>query len=150
MKKLFMILIATTIVVLTGCGGNWAAEVNQQREAETARLQSTYAKVINKLEMSEGNFQDLRRIVLYNVRMDTTVVVVEGHAHIKIDKDGDVEIVIRTGEKSYLRHYLGKQPDCTYYSIQLEPTDNVDDHKYKIYWNPKLWMPEFTRDPNLN
>ena len=75
MKKIFMILIAMTIVTLTSCGGNWSAEINQQREAETARLQSTYAKVINKLEMSEGNFQDLRRIVLYNVRMDTTVVV---------------------------------------------------------------------------
>lgn len=68
MKKLFMILIATTIVALTGCSGNFSAELNQQREAETARLQSTYAKVINKLEMSEGNFQDMRRIVLYNVR----------------------------------------------------------------------------------
>lgn len=149
MKKLFVVLFAVTVLTVTGCTGNMVAELNQQREAETAHLQSEYAKVVNKLEMSEGNFEDLRRIVLYNVRQNATVCVIEGHCHIKIDNDGDVEIVCKTDEGTYLRHYLGKQPDCTYYSLQLEPTKNVDSYKYKIYWNPNLWLPEFTVDPSL-
>lgn len=150
MKKIWIVFAILFAIVLTGCSGNFVAEMNRNREADTARLQSEYAKVVSKLEMQEGNFMSLRRVVLYNVRQDVVVAVIEGHCHVQIDKDNDVEVVVKDADGRYYIHYLGRQPDCTYYSLQLEPTDNVDAHKFKVYWNPNLWLPEFTTDKNLN
>lgn len=142
MKKIFIACIFTSFLFVS-CGGNFAAELNRQREADTARLQSEYAITVNKLEMKEGNFQTLRRVTFYNVRLGEVVFVCEGHCHVQIDKDGDVEIVVKTDADKYLRHYLGQKQDITYFSEQLEPTDNVEAHRYKIMWNPKLWVPVF-------
>lgn len=150
MKKIYSLIVLVVALLVTSCSGNMLAEMNRSREADTARLQSEYAKVVSKLEMQEGNFTNLRRVVLYNVRLNETVAVIEGHCHVQIDKDGDVEVVVKDINGHYYRHYLGRQPDCTYYSIQLEPTEDVDANKFKIYWNPSLWLPSFTTDKNLN
>ena len=70
MKKIYSLIVLVVALLATGCSGNMLAEMNRSREADTARLQSEYAKVVNKLEMQEGNFTNLRRVVLYNVRLN--------------------------------------------------------------------------------
>lgn len=150
MKKfLLFVMVAISGFCFMSCSANDWAAMNRDREARTAKYQSDYAKVVNKLEMKEGNFKTLRRVVFYNVRNDSTVFVCEGYSHVQIDGDGDVEVVVKTGEDKFLRHYLGKQPDCTYFSEQLESVE-VDYSKYRIYWNPSLWMPQFTTNKDLN
>ena len=148
MKRFMVILMALVAFMLTSCGmDNMAAQTNFEREQQTAKYQSEYARTINKLEMREGNFEAPRRVIFYNVRLGETVFVCEGYSHVQIDSDGDCEIVIKTGEGKFLRHYLGLGPDITYYSEQLEANKNVDNYKYKVTFNPKLWLPEF--DNNL-
>lgn len=152
LKTMALTLLVVLIVIVSmfwysmlfsSCSGNAMAEINRTREAETARLQSEYAVVVNKLEMKEGNFKTYRRVTFYNVRIGEVVFVCEGHCHVQIDKDGDVEIVVKDGEDRYLRHYLGQKQDITYFSEQLTPSDNVESHRYKVMWNPKLWIPVF-------
>ena len=145
-KTLFLLLAIGFVCILTSCSGNVVAAYNREREAQTAKLQSEYAIVVNKLEMKEGNFQTFRRVTFYNVRLGEIVFVCEGHSHIQIDNDGDVEIVVKVDNENYLRHYLGQKDDITYFSEQLKPTQNVDSQKYKIVWNPKLWIPEFDNE----
>lgn len=144
MKKILFLVILLAGVIFTSCdpSGNIAAEVNRQREADTARLQSEYALVVNKLEMKEGNFKTYRRVTFYNVRLGDTVFTCEGYCHVQIDKDGDVELVVKVDDEEYLRHYLGQKEDITYFSEQLKPTQ-AEGYRYKIVWNPKLWLPEF-------
>ncbi|MBR4374338.1 MAG: hypothetical protein IKO57_05475 [Treponema sp.] len=134
---------------LTSCESeNEKAQLNFEREAKTAKYRSEYATTINQLEMQEGNFQSYRRVVFYNVRLGDTVFCCEGYCHVQIDKDGDIELVVKTGEDSYLRHYLGQKQDITYFSEQLQPTSGKA-FNYKITWNPKLWIPEtFTKMTN--
>lgn len=143
MKK---ILIATFAVlsacIFIGCTGNDWAEMNYNREARSAKYQSEYAVTVNKLEMKEGNFKTYRRVVFYNVRLGETVFACEGYSHVQTDGDGDIEIVVKTGDEEYLRHYLGQKKDITYFSEQLKPVKN-DEYRYQIVWNPKLWFPEF-------
>lgn len=143
MKKIFCLLQVLVIMILTSCSGNAIAALNQQREADTAKYQSEYGVIKNKLELSEANFNAYRRIVFYNVRLGETVFACEGFAHLSIDEDGDVEIVVKTGENKYLRHYLGQKQDITYFSEELEPQE-IDSFRYQIVWNPKLWIPVFT------
>ena len=138
MKKLSLILLA--YIGLSACTENDIAQMQYERDQRTAKYQSEYAKSVNKLEMSEGNFKSYRRITFYNVRRGETVFVCEGYCHVQIDKDGDVEIVCKTAPDGYMRHYLGQKMDITYFSEQLKSVDN-DSFHYRISWNPKLWIP---------
>lgn len=137
MKKFLFLIFATTLAMfLVSC-----AEMQYQQEAHNAAFKSTYATTVNKLEMAEGNFEVYRRVVFYNVRLGEIVFACEGFCHVKIDHDGDVELVIKTGENQYLRHYLGQKMEITYFSEQLESAFIPRDRKYKITFNPRLWLP---------
>lgn len=146
MKKFLIVFMAVIMVVMIGCSANMIAATNQAREADTARYQSEYAKTVNKLEMSESNFKNYRRVSFYNVRLGEIVFACEGYCHVQIDKDGDVEIVVKVGEGEFLRHYLGQKQDITYFSEQLKPSKNIDNFRYKIVWNPNNWIPVFDSD----
>lgn len=142
MKKIFMILLILATCLIVGCTGNDWAEMNYNREARSARFQSEYATTVNKLEMKEGNFKTYRRVIFYNVRLGETVFACEGYCHVQVDNDSDIEIVVKTGDEEYLRHYLGQKQDITYFSEQLKLVKQ-DEYRYQIVWNPKLWFPEF-------
>ncbi|MCQ2081705.1 MAG: hypothetical protein MJZ11_08595 [Lachnospiraceae bacterium] len=146
MKKFLIVFMAVIMVVMTGCSANMIAAANQEREADAARYQSEYAKTVNKLEMSESNFKNYRRVSFYNVRLGEIVFACEGYCHVQIDRDGDVEIVVKVGEGEFLRHYLGQKQDITYFSEQLKPSKNIDNFRYKIVWNPNNWIPVFDSD----
>lgn len=73
------------------------AQMNYEREAREAKYQSEYATTVNKLELKEGNFGTYRRVTFYNVRLGEIVFACEGHIHVQIDPDGDVELVVKTG-----------------------------------------------------
>lgn len=137
-----LVVSFTFSLLFASCDGTWAAESRYVSEARQAKYTSTYATIINKLEMKESNFETYRKVVFYNVRLGETVFACEGYCHVQVDADGDIEIVVRTGKDDYLRHYLGQKQDITYFSEQLEPTHN-EDYRYQIVWNPKLWLPEF-------
>lgn len=146
MKKFLIVFMAVIMVVMTGCTANDIAAMNQEREANTAKYQSEYAKTVNKLEMSESNFKNYRRVSFNNVRLGEIVFACEGYCHVQIDRDGDVEIVVKVGEGEFLRHYLGQKQDITYFSEQLKPTKGIDNYRYKIVWNPNNWIPVFDSD----
>ena len=140
MKRIMFAGIFAASLSATGCG-NFMAQANYNREAKAAKYQSEYAVTVNKLEMKEGNFETYRRVVFYNVRLGETVFTCEGYCHVQVDPDGDIELVVKTGEDEYLRHYLGQKQDITYFSEQLKPVKE-SDYRYKIVWNPKIWLPE--------
>lgn len=117
--------------------------MNFEREAQSVKYSSEYATTVNKLELAEGNFDCYRRVTFYNVRLGENVFVCEGYCHVQIDRDGDVELVIKAGPNEYLRHYLGQKQDITYFSEQLRADSITDNDKYRVVWNPKLWVPGF-------
>lgn len=143
MKKIWFVFALIVSGLFVGCTPNGIAQMNYEREAREAKYQSEYATTVNKLEMKEGNFGTYRRVTFYNVRLGEIVFACEGHIHVQIDNDGDVELVVKTGSNEYLRHYLGQKQDITYFSEQLESTFIPDDHRYRIVWNPNKWIPIF-------
>ena len=153
MKKNLIVSISAIcgIFALSSCeleSENEVARMEFERSATTAKYRSEYAKTVNQLEMQEGNFESYRRVVFYNVRLGETVFCCEGYCHVQIDKDGDIELVVKTGDEEYLRHYLGQKEDITYFSEQLKPTSGKA-FSYKISWNPKLWIPDIFTEMQL-
>jgi len=144
MKKFIFLIISVlfSCMFFSCLSESDKAQLDYQRKEKASQYMTEYAKTVNNLEFDEGNFNSYRRIVFYNVRLGETVFSCEGYAHVQIDRDGDVEIVLKSGENSYLRHYLGQKQDITYFSEQIKPSDNLKSYNYKISWNPKLWIPE--------
>lgn len=147
MKKIWFTFLVVFAFMFASCGlidmSNAEKEANFVREAQSVKYSSEYATTVNKLELAEGNFESYRRVTFYNVRLGEIVFACEGHIHVQIDNDGDVELVVKTGSNEYLRHYLGQKQDITYFSEQLESTFIPDDHRYRIVWNPNKWIPIF-------
>ena len=138
MKKIFIILGAALVILLASC----TAEGQFEREAYNAKYKSTYATTVNKLEREEGDFKVYRRVIFYNVRLGETVFACEGYLHVQIDRDGDIELVVKDNNGNYLRHYLGQKQDITYFSEQLDSSSIPTDYKYTIQFNPNLWVPK--------
>lgn len=143
MKKIFGLVIGLVMVcMLVSCSSGEMAQYTYEKEAKQAAYTSNYAKTVNKLEMKEGNFKTYRRVIFYNTRLGENVFACEGYCHVKVDTDGDVELVLKVGEDEYVRHYLGKSENMTYWSEQLKPNE-ADNTRYRVSWNPKLWVPQF-------
>lgn len=149
MKKIFIVFAILASIVFAGRSPNRLAQMNYEREVKEAKYQSEYTTTVNKLEMKEGNFGTYRRVTFYNVRLGEIVFACEGHIHVRIDADGDVELVVKTGPNSYLRHYLGQKQDITYFSEQLEDANIPDNYCYRIAWNPNKWIPVFETHTDL-
>lgn len=145
MKRFILFLCIAIAILVTSCGvfdvSNAEKAANFEREAQSVKYSSEYATTVNKLELSEGNFQSYRRVVFYNVRLGENVFVCEGYCHVQIDNDGDVELVVKVGNGQYLRHYLGQKQDITYFSEQLDASTVTNNDRYRVIWNPKLWIP---------
>ena len=65
MKKLVLFLIVVS-ALFTSCipvSENQQAQLQYEREQQTAKYQSEYAKSVNKLEMHKLLFIELRRLV---------------------------------------------------------------------------------------
>ena len=150
MRKIFLISVIAITMLATSCGifgvSNAEKAANFEREAQSVKYSSEYATTVNKLELSEGNFQSYRRVVFYNVRLGENVFVCEGYCHVQIDSDGDVELVVKVGNGQYLRHYLGQKQDITYFSEQLDASTVTNNDRYRVIWNPKLWIPAIDKE----
>lgn len=138
-------LLCAMSIVFVSCGlidlSNAEKAANFEREAQSVKYSSEYATTINKLELKEANFESYRRVTFYNVRLGENVFVCEGYCHVQIDNDGDVELVVKVDDGEYLRHYLGQKEDITYFSEQLKADTVTNNDRYRVVWNPKLWIP---------
>lgn len=142
-KIILCTFLMTMCILSSGLLTSCDAQTQFAQEAYDAKYKSEYATTINKLEMQEGDFKVYRRVIFYNVRLGETVFACEGYSHIQIDKDGDVEIVIKDENGKFLRHYLGQKQDITYFSEQIQGEYVPNNRKYRITFNPKLWIPKF-------
>lgn len=64
-----------------------------------------------------------------------TLFSVEGYISIDTDSDGDLNVMIRTGEDEYKLFYAHLSDDVTYTSIQLEPR-KTNQYAYEISFFP--------------
>lgn len=111
-----LVAIAFAAVLLTGCRQSERAEYNIRQDAD--------------------NFSIRRRVVALNTRTDKPLFSVEGLISLNTDKDGDLNVLIKTGENQFKLFYAHLSKDVTYTSIQLE-SDKVNPYGYDIQFFPK-------------
>lgn len=122
-KKIRGILAAAAIstLALTGCssGADVAGE-NLRRAAD--------------------EFEINRRVVFVNGITNDYLLTIEGRCSIT-DQGHQLEVLCRTGENEYKKHFLGLSDNMTYFAEQMEAAEASSFH-YRVVFRPEVILPE--------
>ena len=124
MKNTFVITLLLLIVSLTSC-----------TDASVAS---------NNLREAADQFEIYRRVVFYNGITDNYILSVEGYCSIS-DQAGQLEVLVKLKDGSYMKHHLGLSDNVTYFSEQLKPA-NVSSDQYRVIFKPKALIPTLELD----
>ena len=73
---------------------------------------------------------------------DAAILTIEGLLSVKeSDTQKRLEVIVKTGPKSYKKHYLGLSDNVTYFVEQLEPV-TADPFHYRVIFRPTTIIPD--------
>jgi outer membrane lipoprotein-sorting protein len=125
MKKKIAILIALVcvLVALVGC---------EQRQA---------SQVSYNLSLEADNFNDVRQITVINCLQGDVIFQMTGKMSITADTaDNQLEVIVEDEHGNYKKHFIGLSDNVTYVVEDITSGD-VDNYKYTLNFNPKMWIP---------
>ena len=112
-----IILIALLCVNLTSC-----------READ---------KVSYNVSREADSFGVCRKITVINSRTDTIIYELEGVFSLKNSVNNELEIICRTGENEYKKHFIYLTDTVLYVVEDMQGAD-VSPYHYKVVFYPKM------------
>jgi len=123
MKKIIsLILVILIMIISTGCDDANIASENLVKQAD--------------------NFEIYRRVVFLNGITDNYILEIEGLCSITVDRlDNQLEVICKTGEREYKKHFLGLADNVAYFVEQLESTEASAYH-YRVTFKPQVILPD--------
>ena len=112
-----IILIALLCVNLTSC-----------READ---------KVSYNVSLEADSFGVCRKITVINSRTDTIIYELEGVFSLNNSLNNELEIICRTGENEYKKHFIYLTDTVLYVVEDMQGAD-VSPYHYKVVFYPKM------------
>lgn len=121
-----VMIIGLIIGIITGLSGCTDAEVAS-----------------SNLVQASDNFEISRRIVFFNGITDQYLLEVEGRCAIFSDRiqNSELEVICKTGDEEYKKHYFGLSDNTAYFVEQLEPVEASAYH-YRVTFKPQVIVPD--------
>jgi len=94
----------------------------------------------SNLSKAADAFEIDRRVVFYNGITDTYMLTLEGRCSIE-PISGRLEVVCKTGENSFKKHFLGLSDNVTYFAEQIDGVD-VSTYHYRVVFKPQAIIPD--------
>lgn len=123
-KKLLSLALIGVLVAsfLTGC--------------DTQASRASY-----NLSQEADNFNVIRQLTVINCIQGDVLFQMSGRMSITADtSDNQLEILVEDENGNYQKHFVGLSDNVTYTVEQLRGID-VDQYKYTLNFNPKMWLP---------
>ena len=95
----------------------------------------------HNLSKAADNFEVLRRIVFYNGITGEYILTIEGRLSLHDDGLGQLEVICKTSDRDYKKHFLGLSDNVTYFAEQLEGID-VSTYHYRVTFKPQAIIPD--------
>jgi hypothetical protein len=86
------------------------------------------------------NFEVNRRAIFYNGITGDYMLVIEGLLSVT-NNGNQLDVIVKTGPKTYKKHYLGLSDNVTYFVEQLEPVA-ADPFHYRVFFRPATIIPD--------
>lgn len=111
--------------------------------AATLAACSTEAdRVSYNLSQQADNFNDIRQVTVINCLQGDVLFQMTGKMSITADTvDNQLEIVVEDENGEYKKHFIGLSDNVTYV-VEDVTTGDVNQYKYTLNFNPKMWLPE--------
>ena len=94
----------------------------------------------HNISKASDNFEVNRRVVFYNGITGEYMLTIEGS--LSINHSGrQLEVTIKTGPKSYKKHFLGLSDNVTYFCEQIS-SEKVSPHYYRVTFKPSTIIPD--------
>jgi hypothetical protein len=99
------------------------------------------AKMIShNLSKAADMFEVQRRVVFYNGITGDYMLNIEGLCSIQ-PISGRLEVVCKTGENEYKKHFLGLSDNVTYFAEQIEG-QYASPYHYRVIFKPQSIIPD--------
>lgn len=96
----------------------------------------------HNLVRAADNFEINRRVVFFNGITDNYLLEIEGKCSITADTmDKQLEVICKTGDEQYKKHFLGLSDNVAYFVEHLEPT-SASAYHYRVTFKPQLIVPD--------
>lgn len=122
MKKKIILSILIGLGIFSLCGCNQANRVSQN------------------LSQEADNFNVVRQVTVIDCITGDTLFQVSGKIAIRPDNTDHQLEIISEENKNYKKHFVGLSDNVSYVVEQLDVKD-VDNYKFTINYNPKMWIP---------
>lgn len=98
-------------------------------------------RVSQNLSQQADNFNVVRQLTVINCIQGDTIFQMTGRMSITADtSDNQLEILVEDENGNYQKHFVGLSDNVTYTVEQLTGV-NVNQYKYTLNFNPKMWIP---------
>lgn len=119
MKKVFILILAVVILVMSFVGCSEAEKVNYN------------------ISKQADYFECERRITVYNARTDTVIFVAEGYMSISNDSTNELVVTFKVGKDEYKKNYIYLN-DWTLYVVEDITGTHTDPYHYKMYFHTEI------------
>ena len=93
------------------------------------------------LSKEADNFNDVRQLTVINCLQGDVLFQMTGKLSITADvEENQLEIVVEDENGEYKKHYIGLSDNVTYV-VEDITGDDVENYKYTLNFNPKMWLP---------
>ena len=119
-------------VIVTGLAMTAALAVGCERQAD---------RVSYNISKQADNFNTIRQITVINCIKGETLFQMTGKMSLKVvAAENQLEVTVDDENGSYKKHFIGLSDNVTY-TVE-DVTDNyVDNYRYTLNFNPKMWIP---------
>lgn len=112
--------------------------------ASLAACSTEAQRVSYNLSQQADNFNDIRQITVINCLQGDVLFQMTGKMSITADTaDNQLEIVVEDEDGEYKKHFIGLSDNVTYV-VEDITSDDVNQYKYTLNFNPKMWLPEIS------
>lgn len=118
-----LLVVIMAIATLTGCTGTQAdrASYNLSKEADS--------------------FNVIRQLTVINCLEGDVLFQMTGKLSITADReDNQLEVIVEDEYGNYQKHLVGLSDNVSYV-VEDTGSHNVDNYKYTLNFNPKMWLP---------
>ena len=99
------------------------------------------SRVSYNLSQQADNFNNVRQVTVINCLQGDVLFQMTGKISITADTyDNQLEIIVEDENGKYKKHFIGLSDNVTYV-VEDITSGNVDNYKYTLNFNPKMWLP---------
>ena len=98
-------------------------------------------RVSSNLSQEADNFNTVRKVTVLNAITNDVMFEMSGRMSISADtEDNQLEVIVEDEKGEYQKHIVGLSDNVSYI-VQDVTTKDVNNYKYTINFNPKMWIP---------